>query len=141
MNGWYESLPKGPTRPGSSDHVVEIRCSPNLNWKSLTVMCREVMLESSERAGYSPTYLVPSRIPPDETLRAWSEQDILLNHRTTFGGRIEQCLASYKTAFRKTRRETCSSLAVYRSANSCCLSSFTSTCEPGQPYRALSEKF
>lgn len=102
MNNWYESLPKGPTRPGSSGHVVEVRRSLNPRRESFEVTCREVMLQSPERANSPPIYFVPSRSPTDETICAWSEQDILLEHRTTFGGRIEQCLASYKTAFHNT---------------------------------------
>lgn len=103
MCGWYESLPKGPTRPGSSDHVVEIRRSPNFNRESLEVTCREVMFQSSEPVSCYPIYLpITDKSPSNETICAWSERDILLEHRTTFGGRIEQCLVSYKRVFHKT---------------------------------------
>ncbi|KAK3395976.1 hypothetical protein B0T20DRAFT_49605 [Sordaria brevicollis] len=102
MIAWYESLTRGRTRPGGSNHEVEIRRSPNPSSEPLEVTCREVMSGSSDRAGHSPIYLALGIIPTDETLRTWIEKDMLLENRTSFAGRIEQCLASYKTAFQTT---------------------------------------
>ncbi|KAK3954919.1 hypothetical protein QBC32DRAFT_335002 [Pseudoneurospora amorphoporcata] len=103
MGGWYESLRKRPIRPGSSDHVVEIRRSPNLNRAYLEVTCREVWFQGSALVDCHPVYFtVPDRSPDDDTICAWSEQDISLENLTTFGGRIEQCLLSYMGFFHDT---------------------------------------
>ncbi|KAK1776845.1 hypothetical protein QBC45DRAFT_418464, partial [Copromyces sp. CBS 386.78] len=102
MGGWYESLRQRPTRPGS-DHVVEIRRSPNFNRAHLEVTCREVSFQSSAPVDRHPVYFtVPDRSPDDDTICAWSEQDISLENLTTFGGRIEQCLLSYMGLFHDT---------------------------------------
>lgn len=103
MLEWYESLPKGPTRSGSSERVVEIRRSPDLNRAYLRVACREVMFQSSRPVDCDPVYIpVTDRSPGDETICAWSERDSFLENRTTFEGRIEQCLLAYMGIFHHT---------------------------------------